>query len=53
MVTSGPPPKTVARLWDGDALRPDAHRVVARKSALSMGLLLALVACMVLMRFGL
>jgi uncharacterized membrane protein len=51
--TGGPPERTVSRIWSGDALRPDAHRFLARKSALTLSLIAGIVACMVLMRFGL
>ena len=42
-----------ARLWDGDAWRPGAARTLLRGNAVTLTLLAGVVACMVLMRFGL
>ncbi|HLT46743.1 MAG TPA: hypothetical protein VK002_05890 [Rubricoccaceae bacterium] len=42
-----------ARVWDGDAWRPGAARYLRRSSGIMLALLGAIVACMVLMRFGL
>ena len=41
------------RVWDGDAYRPDAARFLRAEAAVSLTLLAALLATMVLMRFGL
>jgi putative copper export protein len=41
-----------ARLWDGDAYRPDARAFVRRFGAGMVGTLAAIVGCMVLLRFG-
>lgn len=41
------------RLWEGDRLRADAVATVRRSSAISLLVLAAIFACMVLMRFGL
>ena len=41
------------RIWDGDVLRPGARRFVAVTGGVTLGVLLAILACMVLLRFGL
>jgi len=49
--TSGP--RLERRVFDGDAFREGARAYVRRSNALLLTLLAAIVACMVLMRFGL
>ena len=41
------------RVWDGDRFRPGAADYLRRSSAVNLGGLAAILACMVLMRFGL
>jgi uncharacterized membrane protein len=41
------------RVWDGDGFHPGAARWLRRTSAVNLGGLAAILACMVLMRFGL
>jgi uncharacterized membrane protein len=41
-----------ALVWDGDRKRPDAEQIVRRGAVTSTALLAAILACMVLMRFG-
>jgi uncharacterized membrane protein len=53
MGASGGGRDAAARVWDGDRLRPDAARYLRRSAALNLGVLAAILACMVLMRFGL
>lgn len=45
--------KLPAMVWEGDRFRTDAAAYLRRSYALSLGLFAAVLACMVLMRFGL
>src|SRR5690606_39581241 len=44
--------KLPAMVWEGDRFRTDAAAYLRRSYALSLGLFAAVLACMVLMRFG-
>lgn len=47
------PQRIPPRVFDGDAFRPGAAAFLRREATVTLGLLAALLGCMVLMRFGL